>query len=264
MSELISDRQLSRHHMENFKGRPAAVWVDHCGWLWASLGEWGQVLLMPASLRPRLFSDASMRARVLKEKRGEPFELCDEKGDKWYRWAAVNDGLLAWYFRTDVRRQARDDRLNDDEHDLFANVDGIRAWGDAVQEKALSGAMRIATDKAPALSNSAALAQVMGTVAGIVQDHEARLLTVEQKVHRDPVEFIDAMSFVLESGLAPNKCIPGTRQTLQAWLGVKLSASGAPRGPRVGTRLDGCSQFTEVNTYRRCDLQAMLDSVPKA
>jgi hypothetical protein len=263
MHELITDRGLAELRVETFKNRPATVWVDQRRWVWAPQEAWAAALLIPAGHRMRLFAGLSMRARTLASERNEPFELPDPKGVLWLRWAVINDSLLAWYFRMEARRQAGDKNLSEDDAFLLRNISAIRAWGDALQERALAGSVAAAHAKAP--DNTAALSQAMALIAGVQQDHEVRIVAVEGKVltlERNPDAFLDAKSFVIERGVAPDRCVPGTKLTVQQWLGMEMAKRGAEKGARVTTRLEGTARTAEVNSYRRRDLAEAFKGLP--
>jgi len=265
MIQLITDRRLVESKIATFKNRPATVWVDECRWVWAPQDAWADALVMPNNLRISLFAGLHARARLLSKDRGEVFELPDEKNKMWLRWAVIQDALLAWFYRAEERKR-RADRLSDDEEFLYGNVRAIRAWGDKLQEEALAGALSMSTIT-PA--HTPALEQAIVMLANLTQgtkleleNHNTRLSAIETVVYRSPDEFVDAKSFISERGMATDLVVPGTRQTLQQWLGNKMVAENAERGESRNTRIEGTSRIATVNTYRRRDLESMIKRVP--
>lgn len=267
MAQLISDLTLRPLQVTSFKGRPIGnIYIDERQWVWASVDAWAAALLMPVPLRTKLFTGLGTRAAELTRKRGEPFAMSAANGDHWCRWAAINDALMSWYFRTERRVQDKDTRITDDELFLHRNVDEIRAWGDALQERALRNAVAGSEVATVGPSNDQALSQALALIGGVTKEHESRLRQHDKRlvglesmaVRRNPDEFLDAASFLIQSGLATDSCVPGSRETVQAWLGRKLSREGAKFGPGVFKRLDGCAATVEVKTWMRSDLEAAL------
>lgn len=271
MSQLVTDRQLTEMRVTTHKAREATVWVDERRWVWAPWDVWVRVLVIPTPLQVRLLTSVKTGAADQNREWNEPFELPDPKGNSWFRWHAVDDGLANWAHRLrdrigkgDATRTLANANLTDDERLLGQNYKAIRKWGRDLQERALSGAVTAAPAKSPPLDNATALAQAMALVLGVQQDHETRIIVIEGKVHRDPDEFIDAKSFVIEQGIAPDRVVTGTRLVIQSWLGMQVSESGGQKGQEMHTRLEGTSRVVAVNTYRRRDLQAALERLPKS
>lgn len=270
MNQLVTDRQLAEIRVTTFKEREATVWVDERRWVWAPWDVWTRVLVVPTPLQVRLLTSVKAGAMEQNREWSEPFELPDPKGNSWFRWHAVDDGLASWAHRLrdrigrgDATRTLANADLTEDERLLARNYKAIRKWGRDLQERALSGAVTTAAGKAQPLDNATALAQALALVVGVQQDHETRIVVIENKVHRDPDEFIDAKSYVIEQGIAPDRVVAGTRLVIQSWLGMQVTESGGERGPEIQTRIEGTSHVVAVNTYKRRDLQAALERLPK-
>lgn len=253
------------------KDRQATVWVDQRRWVWASWDVWVRTLAVPIALQARLLVSVKAGATEQSKEWGEPFDLPDEEGQSWFRWHAVDDGLAAWAHRLrerigrgDATRTFDHADLTEDERHLVSNYKAIRKWGRDLQERALSGAVTTAVAKTSSPNNTVALAQAMALIAGVQQDHENRIVVIEGKINRDPAEFIDAKSFVIEEGIAPDRLVPGTKLVVQSWLGMQLKEAGAEQGPESRTRLEGTSRVVIVNTYRRRDLAIALKRLPKS
>jgi hypothetical protein len=271
MHQLITDRQLAEIRVTTPKDRQATVWVDERRWVWAPWEVWARVLVIPTPLQVRLLS--GIKAGALEQNRewGEPFELPDARGDSWFRWHAVDDGLANWAHRLrdrigkgDATRTLENANLNEDERLLARNYKAIRKWGRDLQERALSGAVTNAAAKPSPVDNTTALAQAMALVVGVQKDHETRIVVIESEVFRDPEEFIDAKSFVIERGMSPDRIVSGTRIVIQSWLGTQVSEAGGSKGPEMHTRIEGTSHVATVNTYKRKDLLAALERLPKS
>lgn len=270
MHQLVTDRQLTEMRVSTFKERQATVWVDERRWVWAPWEVWARVLVIPTPLQVRLLTSVKAGAAEQNREWGEPFELPDAKNDTWFRWHAVDDGLASWAHRLrdrigkgDATKTLETANLTDDERLLARNYRAIRKWGRDLQEKALAGSVTASTATTRPIDNATALAQALALVVGVQQDHENRIIVIENKVHRDPDEFIDAKSFVIEQGIAPDRLVPGTKLVIQAWLGSQLSEAGAEKGPEIYTRIEGTSRVVAVNTYKRRDLATALDKIPK-
>ena len=270
MNQLVTDRQLAEVRVTTFKDREATVWVDERRWVWAPWDVWSRVLVIPTPLQVRLLASVQAGANEQNREWGEPFELPDPKGNSWFRWHAVDDGLAGWAHRLrdrigkgDATRTLKTADLNEDERLLAKNYKAIRKWGRDLQERALSGAVTAAAGKPQPLDNATALAQALALVVGVQKDHETRIVVIESKVHRNLDEFIDAKSFVIEQGISPDRLVPGTKLVIQSWLGMKLTEVGAEKGPEIQTRIEGTTRVVTVNSYRRRDLQSALDQLPK-
>jgi hypothetical protein len=57
--------------------------------------------------------------------------------------------------------------------------------------------------------------------------------------------------------------VAGPRLVIQSWLGMQVTESGGEKGPEIQTRIEGTSRVVAVNTYKRRDLQAALERLPK-
>lgn len=269
MNQLVTDRQLTEMRV-TYKEREATVWADERRWVWAPWDVWIRVLVIPTPLQARLLTNVKAGAAEQNREWGEPFELPDPKGNSWFRWHAVDDGLASWAHRLrdrigrgDATRTFANADITEDERLLARNYKAIRKWGRDLQERALSGAVTAASVKSPSLDNATALAQALALVVGVQQDHETRIIGIEEKLHRNPDEFVDAKSFVIEQGIAPDRVVPGTRLVIQSWLGMHVVENGGEKGPELHTRLEGTSRVVPVNTYKRRDLQLALQRLPR-
>ena len=273
MTELVTDRALVEIRVETFKNRQATVWVDERRWVWAPWETWARVLVIPAGIQTRLFSGIQVLATMQAREWGEPFSMPHPDGSLWFRWHVIDDQLTKWVHRLDDRtgrgnadRVLKQSQITEDESLLRANVSAIKKWGRDLQERALGGALT--TTQSPALPSAPQtmdrLQQAMLLLAGVGQDHEVRLTRIEKlTAGKDPQEFILAESLVIEQGLSPRTHVPGTRVLLPNWLGRRLTEIGAARGPRVEMRLEGSAITVAANKWRRCDLLAALNGMPK-
>lgn len=270
MNQLVTDRQLAEMRVRTHMEREATVWIDERRWVWAPWEVWIRVLVVPTPLQGRLLTSVKAGAMEQGREWSEPFELPDAKGMPWFRWHAVDDGLASWAHRLrdrigrgDATSTLENASLTEDERLLGRNYKAIRKWGRDLQERALSGAVATAATKSQPLDNTTALARALALVVGVQQDHENRIIVIEGKVHRDPDEFVDAKSFVIEQGIAPDRLVPGTKLVIQSWLGMQLVERGAEKGPEIQTRIEGSSRVSTVNTYKRGDLLNALGRLPK-
>ena len=119
---------------------------------------------------------------------------------------------------------------------------------------------RAAFSSSPACASSSRAARAVRRCSRWVTARRAHVVLTAGK---DPLEFILAESFVIEQGLSPRTHVPGTRVLLPNWLGRRLTEIGAARGPRVEMRLEGSAITVAANKWRRCDLLAALNGMPK-
>jgi len=265
MTRLVKDRQLVEVQVETFKKRPITVWVDERRWVWAPWeAGWMRALVIPRSLEQSITHKTAQYARVMQRDWGEPYCLPDEKGMPWYRWHPVAKALQFWRFKVDADAPGgagnayRDAKLSDDERFLIENIKKIEKWGTDLQERAMAGALTGGSE-APAVSrNVAALGRAMTELAGVVGDHDktltdhgARIARLEDQ--RDPEEFLDAETALLQMGRSPNILAPGTRLTESQWIGNWLRRQGRETGPDKGWALPWGERKT-VRTYRRRDI----------
>lgn len=275
MSKLVKDLQLVEAQVETFKGRPVTVWIDERRWVWAPWeGGWMRALVVPRSLEHRITHLTAQYARTMEREWGEPYCLPDEKGMPWYRWHPVAKALLYWRFRVGADAPGgagnayRDAKLSDDERFLAGNINKIEKWGTDLQERAMAGALTGGSQNATVLRNVAALGQAIAETAGVVQKHDetltehgARIARLEDR--RDPEDFLDAETALIQMGRSPNILAPGTAQTEAQWIGSWLSRARRERGPDKGWALPWGQRKT-VHTYRRRDIidavSAMLEA----
>lgn len=268
MAQLVKDRQLVEVQVETFKGRPVTVWVDERRWVWAPWDTgWMRALVVPRSLEQRITHLTAQYARAMQREWREPYCLPDEKGMPWYRWHPVEEALTVWRVKKSSDGNAyRDATLTEDEQFLIRNISAVRKWGNDLCERALAGALTgSARAHSTALDNVAALGQALALTAGVVQkheetltDHSTRIARLEEQ--RDPEEFLDAETALLQMGRSPNILAPGTRLTESQWIGNWLRREGRETGPDKGWALPWGERKT-VRTYRRRDIAEAVSAM---
>ncbi len=80
---------------------------------------------------------------------------------------------------------------------------------------------------------------------------------------RDQKEFITVRQAISEQGRDPASMplYPNSKENLSGLAGQQLKSKRAEQGPREVMRVDGQSLSTEVNTYRRAVIYAVLDEI---
>lgn len=276
MKKLTTDIALRPFEARTFKDRPfAGANVDEWGFVWASWPSWVVALQIPADVAQRLLPMIISRANAREREGNDESLLCaDPKtSESWFKWAAVDDGLDEWRLSMRSRRDKYGGSVPPTESERFlaANYEQVRRWGQRLQQDEMVRRIRApqAGNVVP-MTDSDRMALVLREIgiltAGNVEKIgviDGRLTLVEQKVQRDPEEFIDAKSFVTECGIASDRMVGDSRLTVQQWLGMRMSEMGAQRGKTVRTRLEGSARIVEVGTYKRADLEAALKAMPK-
>lgn len=278
MNQLITDRHLLEIEVDTFTKRRARLHVDERRWVWASWQTWASVLVVPQPMHAKVLANAGMAAGTLNRRRSQPFQMPHPSGEPWFRWHALRAALAIWH-ETARRRIPKGDAtvgidaagLTHDEAALYRNYIAICDWGDDLQEQALAGALTAPANAALASSPTTTdrLQQAMVLLVGEqfavreqLGEHSVRLLAVEQKVQRDPNEFISTRKFAIEAALYADQMLPGMGIGIAGWLGNYLSKQGVEMGPKVAERLPDSSRVTWVNTYRRAGLEDALKKAP--
>ena len=275
MNKLVSDLQLRSVSVPTFKGRTWRVDIDAEGIVWAAWDSWCTVLLIPAPMRNRLMSLTLSKAQARERQTGQDLMRGNANGDSWFAWAAVEDGLNEWSVAARSRRDSfgKSVPLDENERLIAANYESLRYWGQKLQNDAISGRMQPPQGgNVVAMSDVQRVAYLVQEMAGLVlpkvtahdvalANHDTRLKLVETVTARDPDQFIDVQSFLVERGIATNLLAGKSSMTLQQALGMRLRAASVKTGSKRRTRLDGCSVIAEVNTYRRLDLVRVLEEM---
>jgi len=276
MRKLVTDLQLSPTTVRTFKDRSWQAQIDPDGILWASFDSWMAALAVPTPVRLKLQSYVISTAQARENETGEDLLRHNENGDMWATWAALEDGLHKWEGSASHRRdpQGRKVPLDDSEQFLLNNYTSLRRWGQRTQQDAIVGRIQkpAAANVVP-LSDFQRVAMAVQELAGLllpkveVHDrtlglHDTRLTLIERTIPaRSPDEFLDAKSFLIESGLDPSVTVGKTKVNRAAALGNHLHVAAVEIGPKRQTRLDASRKLVEVGTYRRRDLQRALDEL---
>jgi hypothetical protein len=140
-----------------------------------------------------------------------------------------------------------------------------------LQEEAITGAYRAGTQIAPKAGPLELIAMAIQQLAPQVVQHEAKLIEHDAEIAdirralpapHDPDEFVTVKQRIIEVHRDPSILpLPDCRWNLAQVVGQRLKESNAKRGPTVTARLDGSAVVTEVQTWRRADIDAVIDDV---
>lgn len=237
---------------------------------YATADYWRNALSYPLESE---FSIHLTYACTKQEARGKVARVKAESGELLYRWGVVERALRGTWSKF-TNGKLRHIVLNDQgtRTDVWApwmeRYEELIDWGTGLQEQALVATAR-ALPVAPQLSVGGHLAAALGLLNETVEHHsqtltvhESEIEGLKQRITRDPSEHLTTVAFCAEIPRDPSELpIPSYRQNLAELLGAYCAKAGMSPGPKVITRLSGNSMLREINTWRRCDLQAALRAI---
>lgn len=237
---------------------------------WAPADNWASALKFPA---PAYLRHAIDHASVHVEKMGEPARGRAPSGTILYSAVVVLQALRAVdqnYYAHGYARAASDGRMPAEAmRQWIQNYDRLFLWVSRLASKALAAAAT-ASQQQNATDPRMALAVVLQSLTGVQQEHGLLLERhteeigeLRRLVAKDPHAYLTAKAgcrdFGLDESTAP--LAPGNRHNWETLLGNELKAMGAIPGPRVPSRLSGCSVMADVNTWRRSDVNAAITAI---
>lgn len=242
--------------------------------VYASAKSWGKALQVPEAMRSWFENGLPRTAVLKKDLAGGGLEML-YLNTAVYRWHAVAELLRAfdrqWHlhqFKSRPKSEQRDiERFND-------NYERLVSWGYDLQERALSSALTATTSSAVPATQEMLLEALKHAVAPRLAAHDDKLhehdvVIAELKevvpTLRDQDEFIPVKQSVSEQGFDPTlmPLHPQSNENLSGLTGQMLKSRRAEQGASVIARIDGQSFSTEMRTYRRKDIYAVLVEITR-
>lgn len=277
MNPQKRDRRLELVPVKTFKDCTWTVEVDEAGWVWQSWDGWAGALVIPMRIRQRMEVLVVARANLFSSV-DEPHVMYDEKGNRYFTWLAVGEGLHEWQIQVRSRRDARGQQipLDEDERRVYGNIDKARQWGQRLQNDFFRGRLQGQRESAGVvvpMTNEARLALSLRQIGIVTQDHEQRLqghehrlVLIESAAVKDPSEGLTATDFAIEKGKDPGKSVSGEGgERLDQFLGrtCKHVLKASPLRFEYVRNNPYNREKEKRNVWRRADLQAAYELLPK-
>ena len=242
------------------------------GRVYASAPSWIRALQVPSYLQSWFESGLARTAMLKSENVGSALEM-EYLGTPVYRWHAVAEQLRAF-----DRRWYKDQFKNRGKHEqeqiatFHQNYEKLVSWGYDLQERAINSIINPVTSSDTPVTQDNLVTAIKEAVAPRLRQHDDKLhehdVVISEirnavPVLRDQEEFITVKQAVSEQGLDATSMpyYPQSRETLSGVVGQLLKKKRAKQGDPVVTRIDGQSQSTEMNTYRRGEIFEVLSEV---
>ena len=245
------------------------------GRVYASTRSWFTALKVPRGLVSHFETNVALIAKMKKDLAGGNLEM-SHLNTLVYRWHAIAEALRGfdrqWYAHGFANRPTNEKRDIDEFH---ANYERLVAWGYDLQERALANAINGKRDLSAAVTQQQLVEAMKEAVAPRLRAHDDKLhehdVVIAEIVEavpamRDEGEFITVRQAISEKGLDASEMplySTGSRETLAGLAGQMLKNRKAEQGPSVLMRLEGASVTSEVNTYRRGEIYAVLKEINK-
>lgn len=241
------------------------------GRVYASARSWFAALQVPPGMEPWFEKSLAVLAKIKKDLAGGALER-SYLGTPVYRWHVVAEAMRGfdrqWYSHEFKSRPTNEKRAIDAFHD---NYERLVSWGYDLQERALALAVNGKRELTDAVSQKQLIEAMKEAVAPRLRAHDDKLqehdvviteIIESSPAMRDQGEFITVKQAIAEQGLdASQMPLPGSRETLSGVAGQMLKKQRAEQGPSQLARLDGVSVATEMNTYRRGAIYAVLKEI---
>jgi hypothetical protein len=223
-------------------------------------------------LQPHFETNVALVAKMKKDLAGGKLEM-SHLGVLVYRWHAIAEALRGfdrqWYAHQFASRPRNEKHEIDEFHDKYER---LVAWGYDLQERAIVNAINGSRDASAPVSQQQLVEAMKEAVAPRLRDHDDKLhehdVVIAEIVEsvpamRDDGDFITVRQVISEQGLSPSEMPlhPGSKETLAGLAGQMLKKRNAEQGECVLMRLEGASVVSEVNTYRRGEIKAVLKEI---
>lgn len=240
--------------------------------VYASAKSWGRALQVPDTMKMWFETGLARTAMLKKDLAGGELEM-SYMNTAVYRWHAVADLLRAfdrnWYSH---RYQSRPKQEQREMEQFHKSYERLISWGYDLQERALSSALNPTSATSPPATQEMLLDAIKQAVAPRLrfhdeklQEHDVVIAELREVVPtlRDQDEFIPVKQGISEQGLDPTlmPLHPRSKENLSGLAGQMLKSKGAEQGESVIARVDGQSFTTEMRTYRRRDIYAVLAEI---
>lgn len=242
--------------------------------VYASGPSWARALQVPDAMRAWFLAGLARTAILKKDSAGGELEM-SYLNVPVYRWHAVAELLRSfdrqWYQSEFKGRPKVEQRQIEIFHN---NYERLISWGYDLQERALSTALSARPDPAAPVTQETLINVMKEAVAPRLREQDARLeehhVVIEEikeavPTLRDAEDFITVKQAIVEQGLDPTvmPLYPQSRENLSGLAGQMLKSKGAEQGTSEIARVDGQSISTEVRTYRRKEIYAVLEEILK-
>lgn len=240
--------------------------------VYASAKSWARALRVPESMMKWFETGLARIAILKKDSAGGELEM-SYLNTPVYRWHAVAEQLRA--FDREWNKTQYKSRPKQEQRELeqfYKNYDRLVSWGYDLQERALSSALNPTASTTTPITQETLIETMKEVVAPRLRDHDDKLrehdVVIAELVEavptlRDHNEFITIKQGISEKGFDSTMMplYPRSRENLSGLAGQLLKDRNAEQGGRVIARVDGQSHSTEMNTYKRCEIYAILDEI---
>lgn len=242
--------------------------------VYASAQSWARALQVPNSMSKWFTSGLARVALLKKDLAGGDLERSYQE-TAVYRWHAVAEQLRvfdrSWHEHQYQSRPVEERRELQQFHE---NYERLVSWGYDLQEKALASTLNSQKSAPSAVTPELLLETLKQAVAPRLRAHDEKLIehdVVIQELRdavpvlRDPEEFISVRQAVIEQGLDQTlmPLYPKSSENISGLAGQLLTAKRTKTGASVISRVDGRSVSTEMNTYKRKAIYAVLSEILK-
>lgn len=242
------------------------------GRVYASAKSWMKALQVPSHMKG-WFETGLSRTSLLKGKTATGKLEMEFKEVLVYRWHAVAELLRAfdrqWY--SDKFKGTPRNKLKEIEkfHD---NYECIVSWGYDLQERALNSLINPVNDDDTKLTQVDLYNAINQSVSPRLREQESKIgehdIVISEIQNASPTlraeaEFITVKQAINEQGLDSTSMpyYPNSKENLSGLVGQFLKTSGIERGESVISRIDGCKEAIEVNTYPRIEIYKAFKSI---
>jgi hypothetical protein len=242
--------------------------------VYASAMSWAKALKVPGPMMVWFQTGLARTAMLKKDLAGSELEM-SYQDVLVYRWHAVAEQLRIfdrqWHTHKFASRPKSEQR---EIQEFQRNYERLVSWGYDLQERALSSAIQDRPERAVAVTQDTLLQALKEAVAPRLRAHDDKLhehdfviAEIRDAVPtlRDQSEFIPVKQAINEQGLDSSlmPLHPRSRETLSGLTGQMLRDRGVVQGGSVIARIEGQSFSTEMKTYRRGDIYAVLAEIMK-
>lgn len=240
--------------------------------VYASAKSWARALDVPETMYVWFETGLARVAIVKRDLAGGELEM-SYLNTPVYRWHAVAEQLRRFDREWNTNQYgSRPKQEQREKQQFYDNYDRLVSWGYDLQERALSSALNGADDRKAPITQEKLLETMKQAVAPRLRAHDEKLyehdiVIAEIKdstpMLRDADEFISVKQAISEKALDPTlmPCYPKSKENLSGLAGQMLKESSAEQGGSVIARVDGQAFSTEMKTYRRRNIYAVLDKI---
>lgn len=249
------------------------------GRVYATAQSWSKALQVPEAMLVQFETGLARTALIHKDMAGGLLAM-EYQGKTVYRWPVVARQLRhfdrEWYKTGYKSRSIIEQKEIEKFHN---NYERLVDWGYDLQERALSSLLNAKAVASVSVATPSTSVTPENLIEAMKQAVAPRLQAHDDKLHahdvviseikeavptlRDQKQFITVRQAISEQGRDPASMplYPKSKENLSGLAGQQLKSKRAEQGPREVMRVDGQSRSTEVNTYRRSVIYAVLDEI---